>query len=166
MDLRYVSKAKMEVLRFLESKGAVKIHTADSVYEAMMAGPKQFRKEASAVRDAMNRNSEVLVEGLIPEGVLNCANRGAPTRSVTMSLVAAGNTYNPCLLLLREKSYILQVEEGDDRLIWTATKGEHSFTGYTPPELLGIVVLWERFGNDWNRQQPNILGELTDQAVS
>jgi hypothetical protein len=69
-DFRYVTKAEMEVLRDLEAKGIIKIHTPDSVYETMKAGPRKISKEASAVRDAMIRNGEILIEGQIPEGVL------------------------------------------------------------------------------------------------
>ncbi len=76
------------------------------------------------------------------------------------SLVAAGNTYNPCLLVLFERGYDLSAEEDGDRMLWNATKGEASFTGYSPPELLGIVTLWEAYGPDWNRQEPNLISEI------
>jgi len=75
-------------------------------------------------------------------------------------LIAAGNTYNPCLLLLRDKGYQLSAEESGERLLWNASRDNHSFTAYSPPELLGIVVLWENFGDHWNRQDPNLIGEL------
>ena len=78
---------------------------------------------------------------------------------------AAGNTYNPCLLVLRSKGYELWAEETEDhRMIWNARMGSHSLSGYSPPELLGIVALWEAFGAEWNRQQPNVLREITEKA--
>lgn len=80
------------------------------------------------------------------------------------SLVAAGNTYNPCLLLLRDKGYHLWAEESDDRMLWNASKNEHQFMAYSPPELLGIVVLWESFGEGWNQQHPNLIGEVLEHA--
>ncbi len=76
------------------------------------------------------------------------------------SLVAAGNTYNPCLVVLRDKGYDLSVEEADDDMLWSAQKGRHRFMGYSPPELLGLVVMWEHLGEDWNQQDPDILGEV------
>jgi hypothetical protein len=77
-----------------------------------------------------------------------------------VNLVAAGNTYNPSLLLLQQKGYQLQAEESGKGVLWTAFMGEDSFLAYSPPELLGIVVLWESFGQDWNQQEPNLLGDL------
>jgi hypothetical protein len=79
------------------------------------------------------------------------------------SLVAAGNTYNPCLLILRDRGYRLWAEESGERLLWNASKDGHCFAGYSPPELLGIVVLWECFGDEWNRQRPDLLGEVTNE---
>ena len=80
------------------------------------------------------------------------------------NLVAAGNTYNPSLLLLRQKGYQLQAEESGEKVFWRAFKGEDSFLAYSPPELLGIVMLWETFGRDWNQQEPNLLGDLLGSA--
>ena len=81
-----------------------------------------------------------------------------------VSLVAAGNTYNPCLLLLQGKGYQLRAEESGERVLWMASKEGHSFLAYSPPELLGIVVLWENLGSGWNQQHPNLIGEILDQA--
>jgi len=75
-------------------------------------------------------------------------------------LVAAGNTYNPSLIVLRSKGYDLACEDGEESLLWFARKGPHSFLAYSPPELLGLVVLWEHLGENWNQQTPDILGEL------
>lgn len=80
-------------------------------------------------------------------------------------IVAAGNTYNPCLLILRSMGYKLWAEESNERLLWNADKDGHSFTGYSPPELLGIVVLWESYGSNWNQQRPDLIGEITENAV-
>jgi hypothetical protein len=83
---------------------------------------------------------------------------------VPTSVVAAGNTYNPCLLILKNKGYRLWAEDSGERLLWHASKDGHSFMGYSPPELLGIVVLWESFGQNWNQQRPDLIGELTERA--
>jgi hypothetical protein len=79
-------------------------------------------------------------------------------------LTASGNTYNPCLLILRGKGYALSAEQSDDRFIWSAEKAGHAFAAYSPPELLGLVVLWETHGADWNRQQPNIMGQILEES--
>jgi len=78
------------------------------------------------------------------------------------SLIAAGNTYNPCLLILRQRGYELWCERGERTVLYNARKGDHSFAGYSPPELLGIVVLWEELGADWCRQSPILIAELPD----
>ncbi len=41
-------------------------------------------------------------------------------------------------------------------------KDGHSFLAYTGPELLGLVVLWEHLGNNWNQQKPDIYSDLID----
>lgn len=81
-----------------------------------------------------------------------------------ITIIAAGNTYNSCLLILRSKGYELHAEESDERLTWMASKDGNSFLAYSPPELLGIVTLGESLGNDWNQQQPNLLGEVLENA--
>ena len=76
------------------------------------------------------------------------------------SLVAAGNTYNPSLIVLRNKGYDLWLEKEDNRSLWCAKKGKQSFLAYSGPKLLGLVVLWEDLGANWNQQRPDILSEL------
>jgi hypothetical protein len=78
------------------------------------------------------------------------------------SLVASGNTYNPCLIVLRDKGYELWLEKGEDHSLWCARKDGQSFLAYSAPELLGLVTLWEHHGEGWNRQEPDILDELYD----
>ncbi|MFO0810190.1 MAG: hypothetical protein U0746_16335 [Gemmataceae bacterium] len=81
---------------------------------------------------------------------------------VDTSLVASGNTYNPCLLVLRQKGYDLWLERGDDGSLWCARRDGQTFVAYTGSELLGLVALWEAFGPAWNRQEPDVYGKLAD----
>lgn len=78
------------------------------------------------------------------------------------SLVASGNTYNPCLIVLRNKGYDLWLEKGEEQTLWCARKGDQSFLAYSGPELLGLVVLGEQLGDDWNQQKPDIYEELIE----
>lgn len=78
------------------------------------------------------------------------------------TLVASGNTYNPSLIVLRDKGYDLWLEQGENGSLWCAKKGEQCFLAYTGPELLGLVTLWEHLGPDWNRQEPDVYSELID----
>ena len=82
--------------------------------------------------------------------------------NVQSSLVASGNTYNPSLIVLRDKGYDLRLENGDNGTLWCAQKAQHRFLAYSGPELLGLVVLWEYLGETWNQQSPDIYGELID----
>lgn len=34
--------------------------------------------------------------------------------------------------------------------------------GYSGPELLGVVTLWEAYQGDWNKQSPDIYSELME----
>lgn len=83
---------------------------------------------------------------------------------VASRLVASGNTYNPSLIVLRQKGYELWLEKGENGSLWCARKGDKSFLAYTGPELLGLVVLWEHLGASWNQQKPDIYGELIDKV--
>jgi len=81
---------------------------------------------------------------------------------VQTSLVASGNTYNPSLIVLRDKGYELWLERGADGTLWCARKGDQNFLAYSGPELLGLVVLWEHLGENWNQQSPEVYSELID----
>ena len=81
---------------------------------------------------------------------------------VESCLVASGNTYNPSLVVLRQKGYDLWLESGADGNLWCAKKGDQKFLAYTGPELLGLVALWEQLGENWNQQQPDVYSELIE----
>ncbi|GEM_PF-1531910 len=77
-------------------------------------------------------------------------------------LTSAGNAYNGCLYILREKGCSLSSEDyGDEGLIYRAEKDGATFAADSPVELLGLYTLWESLGVDWNHQDPNILDEVT-----
>lgn len=78
------------------------------------------------------------------------------------ALVASGNTYNPSLIVLRDKGYELWLEHGESGSLWCAKKGGQSFLAYSGPELLGLVTLWEHLGENWNQQTPDIYNKLLD----
>lgn len=68
----------------------------------------------------------------------------------------AGNTAEPCLLVLISKGYkVTRVVQAlsDDFLNcvydWSAEKDGQLFSATSPEELLGLVTMWENRGNDW-----------------
>ncbi len=73
-DNQYVSKIDFDALLKLEAKGVIRIWDLDRVYAAMKAGTRKLARQASDVRAAMRRNSELLVEGQIPEGLVQPTN--------------------------------------------------------------------------------------------
>ncbi len=77
-------------------------------------------------------------------------------------LADAGNTYNPALLVLRCKGYELELEQGRDRNFWNARKDHRLFSAFDPVALLGLIGIWEHFGDDWNQQTPSVLDELLE----
>lgn len=77
-------------------------------------------------------------------------------------LVASGNTFNPSLIVLRQKGYELWLEKGENGNLWCPRKNDQSFMAYTGPELLGLVNLWEHLGENWNQQKPDVYGELIE----
>ena len=79
---------------------------------------------------------------------------------IDWNIHVAGNTFNPCLIILRQKGWTLRAETDGDRLIWSALRNGVECSAFSPPELLGIVTLAETFGRDWNRQEPDIFGEI------
>ena len=67
-------------------------------------------------------------------------------------IVSAGNTANHALEALKAKGYSVVVYPiaGEDGLndYW-ATRGGRDFIASDPVEVLGLVALWEQFGDDW-----------------
>jgi hypothetical protein len=73
-DNRFVRKAEMGALRALEAQGEIRIWDPDQVEAALARGPRKLAKRAADVRAAMGRNSEILIEGQIPGGLLSPTN--------------------------------------------------------------------------------------------
>jgi hypothetical protein len=64
---------KEQVLE-LEFQGIIQIWNPDQAYDAIKGGPGKLARQAGDVRAAMRRNSEVLIEGRIPSGMLLSVN--------------------------------------------------------------------------------------------
>jgi hypothetical protein len=52
------------------SRGIIRIWDPDQVFEVLMNGPRKLARQAGDVRSAMRRNSEMLIEGQVPAGIL------------------------------------------------------------------------------------------------
>lgn len=69
-DNRHVCKVDLAVLRSLEASGVIKIWSPDQAHAALKASSRRLARQAADVRAAMIKNSEILIEGQIPAGVL------------------------------------------------------------------------------------------------
>lgn len=67
-------------------------------------------------------------------------------------IASAGNTVNHALEALRAKGYtvVLRPAASDDALnqYW-ATRDGRDFIACDPVEVLGLISLWEQFGDEW-----------------
>jgi hypothetical protein len=70
IDDRRVAKAELTKLRELEFQGIIRIWDSDQIFEAVKDGPRKVARQAGDLRAAMIRNSEILIEGQIPAGIL------------------------------------------------------------------------------------------------
>lgn len=73
-DHRYVRKAELIVLHEREKQGVIRIWDPEQVHAVLKQGSKKLAKQAADVRTAMRKNREVLIEGRIPEGILQPTN--------------------------------------------------------------------------------------------
>lgn len=85
-----------------------------------------------------------------------------------LRLADAGNTYHRALAVVRSKSYhIYYYPSGDEEGggdFW-AIKDKRDFIAAGPLELLGLITMWEHFGDDWQALDvPDIYGEVIDAA--
>lgn len=69
-DATRVTKVSLRELLELESQGKIKIYSPDQIYELLKAyGKGNATKQANAIRTAMARNQELLIEGEIPSNL-------------------------------------------------------------------------------------------------
>jgi hypothetical protein len=81
-------------------------------------------------------------------------------------IVSGIPTANPSLLVLQKKGYHLEVRcyrKGDKitSCVYFATSDHLKCCADSAPELLGLVTLWETYGENWNQQEPDLLGEVS-----
>ena len=77
-------------------------------------------------------------------------------------------THNPALLILREKGYAISIIPDKDGgpSTFIATASGRRFVADGGAELLGLVTIWEHFGEGWNRQEPDVIDEATSDESS
>jgi hypothetical protein len=73
----------------------------------------------------------------------------------SFQLTDAMNTYTPALLILQGRGYQIWLEPSDDERelgTWWAKKDGAQFAAFDPLRLLGLIILWEQRGGQWERQ--------------
>jgi len=92
--------------------------------------------------------------------------------SITCRITDAMNTYNPALAIVKSKGYklFLLPDEREGYLgdYW-AIKENRDFIASDPLRLLGLITLWETFGDDWREQakqlnNTDIMDEISTRA--
>ena len=70
-------------------------------------------------------------------------------------------THNPALIILSEKGYRISISDESDEgpPTFVATSTGRRFAAGGGAELLGLVTIWEHFGENWNVKEPDIMGE-------
>jgi hypothetical protein len=72
-ERKLIMKVAVAILRQLESEGSIRLWAPDDARQWLREAGKKSAKHASATRDAMRRNAEILVEGQIPAEVIQQA---------------------------------------------------------------------------------------------
>jgi hypothetical protein len=68
-----IIKVSLIDINNLQKEGVIKVYGPDDVAEMMKNNPdKRIRKDANNVRQIMKKNNEVLIEGKLPESVIQC----------------------------------------------------------------------------------------------
>lgn len=80
------------------------------------------------------------------------------------------NTYNSALRIIKSKGFkifLYPVEAAGDYGSYWAIKEKRNFLADDPLRLLGIITIWETFGDDWIKQQfnyDNVFDEIASKA--
>lgn len=67
---RIIIKVSWDTIKHLESEGKIKVYTPEFVENVMLQQKRKISKRAQAVRDEMEKNGEILIEGQLPEEIL------------------------------------------------------------------------------------------------
>lgn len=67
---RIIIKVSWDIIKHLESEGKIKVYTPANVEDVMLQQKRKISKRAQAVRDEMEKNGEILIEGQLPEEIL------------------------------------------------------------------------------------------------
>ncbi|MDF5715218.1 MAG: hypothetical protein PUP93_15380, partial [Rhizonema sp. NSF051] len=65
-----IIKVAWDALKQLEREGIIKIYTPETVENLMLQQKRKVSKRATAIREEMEKNGEILIEGKIPKEIL------------------------------------------------------------------------------------------------
>jgi hypothetical protein len=69
-----IIKVAWDALKQLESEGIIKIYTPEFVEYLMLQQKRKVSKRATAIREEMEKNGEILIEGQIPKEIIFIVN--------------------------------------------------------------------------------------------
>ena len=71
-----------------------------------------------------------------------------------MKLAEAMNTYNPAFSDRKWRCYNIKIRlhaSQNELVRWFAPKHDLEIIGFNPLSLLGLIIIAEQYGNDWNK---------------
>ena len=86
-----------------------------------------------------------------------------------MKLAEAMNTYNPALLIIKNKGFDIKIrlnENQDEIERWVAQKQNLEIFGFNPLSLLGLINIAEQYGENWRQiDTGNLYDEILEQDL-
>ncbi|MCU0492351.1 MAG: hypothetical protein MUD01_12220 [Chloroflexaceae bacterium] len=93
--------------------------------------------------------------------------RNATISAKKVRIAEAGNTYDYALAAIYDKGYkvFLYPDPYDEgkQYYWAIVPGRE-FTASDPLTLLGLIGIWERFGDDWQQRIPKYYDQLFERT--
>lgn len=72
-----------------------------------------------------------------------------------MILKDAMNTYNPALEVIQNKGFKISIVDYEENFDWKAYNDKNEFIASDPLRLLGLIIIYENMGENWNDFKEN-----------
>ncbi|WP_208653370.1 hypothetical protein [Flavobacterium tiangeerense] len=72
-----------------------------------------------------------------------------------MILKDAMNTYNPAIEVIQNKGFKISIVDYEENFDWKVYSDENEFIASDPLRLLGLIIIYENMGENWNDFKEN-----------
>ena len=72
-----------------------------------------------------------------------------------MILKDAMNTYNPAIEVIQNKGFKISIVDYEENFDWKAYNDKNEFIASDPLRLLGLIIIYENKGENWNDFKEN-----------